>query len=312
MAEMQTMRIHQFGGPQVLQADMVDRPEPAADELLVRVHAASINPVDYKMRSGGYPAAEEKDLPLTLGRDLSGVVETEGDDVSDFGEGDAIFAFIGQGRGAYGEYALVKRSEAAPKPTNISHAEAASIPLAGLTAWQGLFDHGQLKAGQRVLIHGGAGGVGHMAIQFAKHRGATVLTTASGEDAEFLRGIGADQVIDYKNERFEEQASDIDLVFDLIGGETQERSWSVLKKGGVLVSTLGEPPQDKARQHGVRGVGYLAQPDADQLAQIGRLIQEERVHPRVAATYRLSEAGAAQDRLENEHVQGKIVLDTAS
>ena len=312
MAEMQTMRIHEFGGPDVLRADIVNRPEPDADELLVRVHAASINPVDYKMRSGGYPAAEEKDLPLTLGRDLSGVVERAGENVSDFGEGDAIFAFIGQGRGAYGEYVIVKRGEAAPKPTNASHVEAAAVPLAGLTAWQGLFDHGQLKAGQRVLIHGGAGGVGHLAIQFARHHGIEVITTASKEDAEFLRGIGADQVIDYKNERFEDMVSKIDVVFDLIGGETQERSWSVLKKNGVLVSTLGEPPQEKAQEHGVRGVGYLAQPDADQLAQIGRLIQEGRILPRVAATYKLSEAGAAQDRLENDHVQGKIVLDAAS
>jgi NADPH:quinone reductase-like Zn-dependent oxidoreductase len=312
MAEMQTMRIHKFGGPEVLQADVVNRPEPAADELLVRVYGASINPVDYKMRSGGYPAAEDKDLPLTLGRDLSGVVETAGEGVSDYGEGDAIFAFIGQGRGAYGEYAVVKRSEAASKPTNVSHAEAASVPLAGLTAWQGLFEHGQLKAGQRVLIHGGAGGVGHLAVQFAKHHGAAVITTASSQDAEFLYGIGADQVIDYKNERLELKTSDIDVVFDLVGGETEERSWSVLKKGGVLVSTLGEPSQDKARKHGVRGVGYMAQPDADQLAQIGRLIQEEQIRPRVAATYPLSEAGAAQDRLENEHVQGKVVLDAAS
>ncbi|HTN62373.1 MAG TPA: NADP-dependent oxidoreductase [Devosia sp.] len=312
MAQMQAVRMHEFGGPKVLHAEIVGRPEPGADELLVRIHAASINPVDYKMRSGNYPTTEERDLPLTLGRDLSGVVMIAGAEVADLREGDAVFAFLGPGRGSYGEYAIVKREEAAPKPANINHAEAAAVPLAGLTAWQGLFDHGQLRAGQRVLIHGGAGGVGHFAVQFAKNHGAMVFTTASGQDAEFLHRIGADQVIDYKKERFEDVANDIDLVFDLIGGETEERSWAVIRKGGTLVSTLGEPSQDKAGQHDVRGVGYKTQPNSNQLAQIGRLIEEDRLHPNIAATFRLSDAGSAQDWLEHEHIQGKIVLDAAS
>jgi NADPH:quinone reductase-like Zn-dependent oxidoreductase len=211
-------------------------------------------------------------------------------------------------RGSYAHYVVVKPNEAAPKPARLSHIEAAAVPLAALTAWQGLFDHGHLEAGQTVLIQGGSGGVGHFAIQFAKVKGATVLTTVSGQNLDFVTELGVDRAIDYQSQRFEEIARDVDLVLDLVGGETQERSWSALKPGGLVVSALGEPSREKAVQHRARGVGYRAHPDAGQLAEIGQLIDQGKVRPVVMATYPLAEARQAHERLERGHVRGKIVL----
>jgi NADPH:quinone reductase-like Zn-dependent oxidoreductase len=248
-------------------------------------------------------------LPMTLGRDLSGTVESAGAGVDAFSDGDALYAMLGGiDRGSYAEYVLVRPNEAAPRPARLSHIEAAAVPLAALTAWQGLFDHGHLEDGQTVLIHGGSGGVGHFAIQFAKVKGATVFTTVSAQNLDFVGELGADCGINYESQRFEEIARDVDLVLDLAGGATQERSWSVLKPGGVLVSALGEPPRERAMQHKARGVGYRAQANAAQLAEIGRLIDQGKVRPVVMATYPLAEARQAHERLERGHVRGKIVL----
>ena len=183
------------------------------------------------------------------------------------------------------------------------------MPLAATTALQGLFDHGGLLAGQRVLIHGGAGGVGHFAIPLAKAEGAYVATTVSSEDKEFALALGADQVIDYKSERFEDEVPEIDLVLDLVAGDVQERSWAVLKDGGTIVSTLARPSERQANIHHARGVNYVAQPDGAELAHIGRLIDEGKVRPHVQSKYPLEQAAAAQDKLEHHHVQGKIVLE---
>ena len=308
MSQMTAVRIHRFGGPEVLESETVARPAPGSGEMLVRVRAASVNPVDFKIRSGDYPMVKTDQLPMTLGRDLAGTVETLGEDTTGFREGDEVFAFLAPDRGAYADFVLVKADEAAAQPGDTGFEEAAAVPLAGLTAWQGLFDHGGLTQGQRVLIHGGAGGVGHLAIQFAKSKGAEVLTTASAEDKAWLEELGADRVIDYKSERFEDLAQDIDIVFDLIGGETQQRSWSVLKSGGILVSTLGEPKGGKDRSDFKRGVGYLAQPSSAQLGEIAELIDAGKVHVRVQSTYPLDHAAQAQSELEKQHVRGKIVL----
>jgi NADPH:quinone reductase-like Zn-dependent oxidoreductase len=290
--------------------DDVPWPQPKDDEVLVRVHAASVSPVDYKIRSGS-SSVKEDHLPYTLGHDLSGTVELLGTRAHTLKAGDPIYAFIGMDRGTYAEYVVVKAMEMAAKPETLDHVQAAAVPLASLTAWQGLFDHGQLQAGQRVLIHGGAGGVGHLAVQFAKAKGATVLTTVSGSDLGFVRELGADEAIDYKAERFEDRARDIDLVFDLVAGETQDRSWGVLKEGGILVSTLGQPPSEKAAQHKVRAAGYRAQPNPAQLREIGRLIDDGQVRVVVDRMFPLAEAGAAQEYLEQEHVRGKVVLRVA-
>jgi NADPH:quinone reductase-like Zn-dependent oxidoreductase len=305
---MKAVRIHQFGGPEVLKVEDIPIPEPKGGEFLVRVNAAGVNPVDYKIRSGKYPAVKEDQLPMTLGRDVSGVVERGGSDGGPIKKGDAVFAMLGPDRGGYAEYAIVKMNEAARKPDRINHIEAGGAPLAALTAWQGLFDHGNLRSGQRVLIHGGAGGVGHFAVQFAKAKGAWVATTAASQDLDFLMELGAGKVIDYKAQKFEEEVRDIDLVYDLIGGETQERSFAVLKPGGMLVSTLQQPDSEKLNKYNVRGMRYMAQPSAAELSEIGDLLSSGKVRVVVSKTYPLVQASDAQKELEHGHVRGKIVL----
>jgi NADPH:quinone reductase-like Zn-dependent oxidoreductase len=207
---------------------------------------------------------------------------------------------------------MVKAAEFAPKPENLSHVEAASVPLAAMTAWQGLLDHGGLEKGQRVLIHGAAGGVGHFAVQIAKAKGAWVAATCSGDDMDFVRRLGADQVIDYKKQKFEDEVSDIDLVFDLVAGQTQDRSFAVLKDGGALISTLQEPDAQKAKARNLRTAHYMTQPNAAQLAEIGELLEQGKIKPRIFATYPLEEAARAETALDNDHVQGKIVLTVSS
>lgn len=306
---MKAVRIHSFGGPNVLQIDEIEVPRPADDEVLIRVHAASVNPVDYKIRSGGYPPVKAQQLPKILGRDIAGTIERCGSAVTRWKEGDPVYAMLdGGGAGGYAEYVCLKGELCAPKPAHLNFVEAAAVPLAALTAWQGEFDHGHLQAGQRELIHGGAGGVGHFAIQFAKARGAQVATTVSREDMEFVRAQGADEAIDYRSERFEDRLHDIDLVFDLIGGETQDRSWKVLKDGGTLISTLAKPSEQKARERRAHAENYVAGPNATELAEIGRLIDEDRVHPHLHAVYPLEEVAEAHRALESGHVRGKVVL----
>jgi NADPH:quinone reductase-like Zn-dependent oxidoreductase len=311
MAKMKAVCIHSFGGPEVLKLESVDIPQPKEDEVLIRIHAASVNPVDYKTRAGKYPPVKEQQLPKVLGRDVCGTIERCGSAVQSFTEGDAVYAMLDGGSGGYAQYATLKADLCSRKPASLDYSQAAAIPLAGLTAWQGLFDEGNLHAGQRVLIHGGAGGVGHLAIQFAKAKGATVCTTVSSQDMEFARSLGADEVVDYKTERFEEKLHDVDLVFDLVAGDTQERSWSVLKDGGTMISTLAKPSDIKAREHHARATNYVAHPDGAELAEIARLVDSGKVRPCVLATYPLADAAVAQQRLEREHPHGKVVLQVS-
>jgi NADPH:quinone reductase-like Zn-dependent oxidoreductase len=306
---MKAVRIRSFGGPEVLELVEIEKPEPRDDEVLIRVRAASVNPVDYKIRSGTYPPVKEDQLPKVLGRDVAGEIERCGRAVRDLKAGDTVYAMLDTGPGGYAEYVTVKADLVAPKPEQLDYRTAAAVPLAGLTAWQGLFDHGHLQPGQSVLIHGGGGGVGHLAVQFAKARGATVTTTAAAQDVDFLKGLGADQVIDYTHERFEEKVHDVDLVLDLVAGETQERSWAVLRAGGTMVSSLARPSEDKAREHRARAANFIAHPDRGELIEIGRLIDEGRVHPHVSAVFPLEEARDAQAQLERQHFQGKVVLE---
>ncbi|HEX3843301.1 MAG TPA: NADP-dependent oxidoreductase [Steroidobacteraceae bacterium] len=308
MTTMKAVRIRSFGGPEVLELADIAKPEPKDDELLIKVRAASVNPVDYKIRSGAYPVVKQDQLPRVLGRDVAGEVERCGRAVRNFKEGDTVYAMLDGAPGGYAEYVTVKADLVAPKPGQLDYRAAAAVPLAGLTAWQGLFDHGHLQAGQRVLIHGGAGGVGHLAVQFAKARGATVATTVASEDVEFVKHLGADQVIDYTHERFEEKVQDIDLVLDLIAGETQDRSWAVLKDGGTMISSLAQPSEAKAREHHARAEHFVAHPDRAELIEIGRLIDDGQVHPHVSAVFELKEAAEAQVQLERHHAQGKVVL----
>ena len=308
MATTTAVRIHSFGGPEVLTLETVPLPDPKDDELIVRVLAASVNPVDFKIRNGTYPRIKAEHLPRTLGRDLSGVVETAGPRCG-FKVGDEIFAFLGPDRGGNAERVLIKLNEAALKPKSLSHVEAAAVPLAALTAWQGLFDHGVLVAGERVLIHAGNGGVGHFAVQFAKAKGAWVAATCSDVDMDFVYGLGADQVIDYRAYKFEEVVDPVDLVFDLVAGEVRDRSWGVIKWGGRMVSALGQPPEEKALSTGVEPKGFVARTDSKELAEIGALIDAGKVHVEVQETFALRDVGRAHDKLEKEHTCGKIVLD---
>jgi NADPH:quinone reductase-like Zn-dependent oxidoreductase len=305
------MRIHRFGGKEVLQADVVEPSLPDAGQVLVAVHAASVNPVDFKIRSGKYPAVKDDRLPYTLGRDFSGVVEKCGAQATRFKPGDEVFGMVNIYGGGYSEKAAVEERAIALKPTGIDHVHAAAIPLAGQTAWQGLFRHGGLKAGQTVLIHGGSGGVGHYAIQFAKAKGARVLTTVSTGNVQFARDLGADVVIDYKKQRFEDEASDLDMVFDLIDGETRERSWKLVRKGGILVTTLTDPSQDKVRDHGIRATRYTVEADCSELAEIADLVASGKVKPHVQKTFPLLSAVDALASVEDGNSIGKIVLTTA-
>jgi NADPH:quinone reductase-like Zn-dependent oxidoreductase len=269
----------------------------------VQIAAAGINPVDYKIREGSLPRITQKDLPITLGRDICGTVQGSG-----AGPAEEVIALLSWELGGYAEFAALPKSLCVRKPRNLGAADAASIPLAAMTAWQGLFDYGQLQAGQKVLIHAGSGGVGHFAVQLAAARGAHVLSTASRDNLDFVRQLGAELVIDYTSQRFEELVSDCDMVLDLLGGDTRKRSWDVLRRGGILVSTLGQPDEAEAAKHGVRAKGYMTQPDAAQLADIVGLVEQQKVRPMVTKTFGLDEAAAAHRFLETQHPRGKVTF----
>src|SRR5215471_13889777 len=311
MTMMDVVRIDTFGSPEVMKFQKLPVPSPGPGEILLKVKAASINPVDWKIREGKYPAVKSDKLPYVLGRDVSGVVEACGTETTGRQKGDEIYAMLGIDRGTYAEHVIVKANEAARKPTSIDHLAAAGVPLAGLTAWQGLFRYGELKADQRVLIHGGSGGVGHFAIQFAKAKGAHVITTVSEKHIDFVRAIGADDVVDYKKQKFEDMVHEVDVVFDLIGGETRKRSWAVLKKGGILVSTMMEPFQENTRELGVRAAHYTVHENGEELREIGSLIDAGKVKPKISKVFDFHEVGSAFAYVENGDTEGKVVLKVA-
>jgi NADPH:quinone reductase-like Zn-dependent oxidoreductase len=303
-ATMKAVRIHSFGGPEVLQFEELDKPEPSADEMLIRVHAAGVNPVDWKIREGLLKVR----LPYIMGRDFSGVVEALGPDVRDFRTGDSVFGQVARGSGSYAEYAIAPVSQVASKPAALDHIHAAALPIASLTAWQALYDTADLKAGQKVLIHAAAGGVGSFAVQFAKWKGAYAVGTASAHNVDFVRHLGADEVIDYRAAKVEEIVCDADVVLDTIGGDTQDRSWEILKPNGILVSVVQPPPQEKAKAHGARGVFLISKARGDQLTQIADLVASSQVKVNVETILPLREARKAQELSQSRHTRGKIVL----
>lgn len=306
---MKAIRIHEFGGPDVLSIDDIDVPKPGKDEVLIKVHATSINPVDWKIREGQRKDKFPSNLPLTLGWDVSGVIEELGDKVGNFKKGDEVYGRPDPTKnGAYAEYIVVKANLISIKPISIGHTEAAAVPLAGLTAWQGLFDHGLLKEGQKVLIHAAAGGVGTYAVQFAKWKGAYVIGTASDSNTDFLKRLGVDEVIDYNMVDFEKVVSDIDLVLDTIGGETQLKSIEVLKEGGRLITTLAPEYVAEAKAKKVHLGAYMAQSVPAQLIEIGKLIDNGKIKPVVDQVFTLTDAKKAQIESEKGHTRGKIVL----
>lgn len=297
---MHAVLIQETGSPDVLRFEETERPEPGEGEVLIRVRAASVNPIDWKIRRGLRP----KQLPAVLGNDVSGTVEitrAEG-----FAEGDEVFG-IAPG-GGYAEYASAPAGVIAKKPAGVSHEQAAAIPVAGMTAWQALFDRGGLQRGQTALVAGAAGGVGHFAVQFARHAGARVIGTGSARNRDFVLGIGAEEYIDYTSQDVAEQASDVDVAFDTVGGDTTLSLLSTVREGGVLVTIANAPPEQAAAERGVRAELLVMSPSSEQLAQIAGLVADGEVGIEIANTFPLSQAAQAHMLSESGHTRGKIIL----
>ena len=282
MNTMKAVRFHSYGGPDVLVYEDAPKPEPAAGEVLLKVHATSVNPIDWKVRAGHMKSFRDYPLPFILGWDVSGVVESVGSGVTGFKPGDEVYGRPDLARnGAYAEYVVVKESEIARKPKNLDHVHAAAIPLVGLTAWQALFDAAGLTAGQKVLIQAAAGGVGHMAVQFAKIKELYVAGTASGQNQEYLKQLGCDLPINYETTRFEDVVHDYDAVVESMGGEVRNRSWKVLKEGGILVALIGPPPSEEdAKAHGVRQPSFGVKPNPISLQKSRGWRTRERLSPK--------------------------------
>lgn len=288
---MKAVRLLEYGGKLVL--NDVPTPKIARDEILVKIKSTAVNHLDLVKASGTARQILPIDLPWIPGHEFSGVVEQIGSDVAAYAPSDAVFAANETG-GAYAEYLVVKPAVIANKPSNLSFEEAASVPVAAQTAWQGIFTHGHLEKGQTILIHGGAGAVGAYAVQLASGAGATVIATASGDDEVYLKSIGASRVIDYREAQFEKVLREkVDLVFDLVGGDTQKRSFLVLKEGGHLVSAVQPVSQEETAKHRVSGVMMRLAPSGDVLSRIGRLLEEGTIRPDVATVYALQDAAQA-------------------
>lgn len=306
---MKAIRIHKYGNADELIYEDAPMPTVEANDVLIKVVAASVNPVDWKIREGHLKEMVSYSMPVILGLDVSGVIESVGKDVTKFKVSDSVFSRPDVKRnGTYAEFVAVNEAEVAFKPKTISHIEAASLPLAGITAWTALFTTAQLSANQKVLIHGGSGGVGSLAIQLAKSRGAYVISTTSTKNLALIESLGADEVIDYKNQQFEQIVKDADVVFDTIGGEVQEFSWSVLKPEGILVSIVSPPSEELAAKHKVRSAFIFIGPNAEILMQIAELVDEGKVHPIVGAEFALADIKQAHKLSETGHSVGKTVL----
>lgn len=304
-----------FGGPQVLRVERMPRPEPLPTEVLVRVHAAGVNPVDWKTRSGSGMAGVLGQPPFILGWDVSGVVEAVGFGVTTLAVGDEVYGmpWFPRAAGAYAEYVTAPARQFARKPVTATHEQAAAVPLAALTAWQALVDTAGVRPGQRVLVHAAAGGVGHLAVQFARHVGAHVVATASAGRHAWLKELGADETIDYTAVRFEKVTDPIDVVIDLVGDahdDTSHRSLRVLRPGGLLVAVPAgvSPELAEAAAAGVRATPFLVEPDGPALTRIAELIDAGQVRVEVEEVFPLEQAAAAHARSESGRTRGKLVL----
>jgi NADPH:quinone reductase-like Zn-dependent oxidoreductase len=305
---MKAVRLLEYG--EHLEFNDVPTPTIARDEILVKIKSTAVNHVDLVKASGAARQILPIDLPWIPGHEFSGLVEQIGADVAGYAVGDAVFGVSGMG--AYAEYLAIKPATIARKPSNLSFEEAASVPVACETAWQGLFTHGQLKKGQTILIHGGAGAVGAYAVQLASHTGATVVATASSDDEAYLKSIGASQVIDYQTVQFEKVLREkVDVVFDLVGGDTQQRSFLVLKEGGHLVSAVQPVSQAETAKYLVSGEMMRLAPSADRLSKIARLLEDGTIRPDVASVYALQDVSQAWKDIAGKRSHGKIVLRVA-
>jgi NADPH:quinone reductase-like Zn-dependent oxidoreductase len=304
------VRFHAYGGADLLRCEEAPRPVLQAGDLLVKLHAAGVNPADAQFRRGDYRDFAPLPLPFIPGWDLAGMVAAAAPDVRGFREGERVFAMADMGRqGAYAEYIAVQAKHVARAPARLPLEHAAAVPLAALTAWAALFDAGALQAGQTVLIHAGAGGVGQFAIQLARRAGARVLATASAANHALLLRLGAHEAIDYRSGDFAAGLRDIDLVLDTVGGETRARSWPVLRKGGMLVAVAMPPPDPAAAErHGVRTAMIAVTPDGARLAHIAALIDAGELEVVIDREFPLSDAAAAHHHIEGGHARGKVIL----
>ena len=318
---MKAIRINEFVGPEVMKVENIERPIAAPDEILVKVHASGVNPVDWVVRKGGNDFIKPYlNLPMTLGCDAAGIVEETGSSVSEFKKGDEVYGvpnFPGS-NGSYAEYCAAKAAQFALKPKSLSFNEAAGVPLVGLVAWTGIFELGKLQPGQRILIQGASGGVGSLAVQFAKAKGAYVIGTASSGNLEFLKQIGADEVIDYKAQKFEELLQDLDVVFDaspLRDDKERMKSVSVLKNGGIFVSVnvdfpFSETVLEALKNKNAKGELLYAQMNhREWLNEIAQLIDEGKVKVNISKVYPLEQVAEAHKESETWHVRGKLILE---
>jgi NADPH:quinone reductase-like Zn-dependent oxidoreductase len=308
-SSMMAWRVHEFGPPETMQFERVPVPDPGPGEVLVKLRAAGVGPWDGWIRAGR--SALPQPLPLTLGSDLSGEVHAVGPDVPDLHVGDQVYGvtnprFIG----AYAEYALASAAMIARKPTSLDYIKAASVPVIAVTAWQGLFDQAQLEAGQTVLIHGAAGNVGAYALQMARRAGIRIIATAATNDLAYVRELGADTMADYQTQRFEDVATDVDAVLDLVGGDTQNRSFQVLRQGGKLISAVSQPDQNLAKSHGVDAAFFLVNVTTKHLTEIAGMIDSGELRTRVGTIIPIADAREAHLMLEGVRPvpKGKIVL----
>ncbi len=298
---------HEYEGP--VEIAEVARPELQDESVLIEVHAASLNPIDNILRAGYLRQMMELSFPHVKGYDVSGTVVEVGKDVKSTKVGDEVFARPNQmDAGALAEFARIQEDELAIKPVNMTHEQAASVPLAGLTAWQALVTKGHIKDGDKVLIHAGSGGVGTFAIQIAKHFGAFVATTTSGKNADLVKELGADLVIDYTTRKFEDEVSDYDLVIDTIGGETLARSFKVLKRGGTMVSVKNQDNEGLAKKYGVQFEWFFMSPDGEMLTELAKLISDGTVKTVIDRTFPMDQAADAFDKLATGRAVGKIVV----
>ena len=301
--------MHVRGGPEALVYEDAPTPGVGQDDALIKVAAAGVTPTEFTWNSTFTFKDRKSRLPIIPAYDVAGTVERVGNRVTNLVEGEAVYGLLDFWRdGAAAEYVAARATDLAPKPKSLSFTHAAAIPLSGLTAWQALFDHANLAKGEAVLIHGAGGGVGSFAVQFAHWRGAHVFATCSGEKAEFVRELGADRVIDYSSIRFQDEVGNLDAVLDTVGGETLENSWKVLRRGGSLVTIVGDAPEETATRYGVRGFSILVEPNRDELVEIARLVDAGEVKPVVDSVFPLQRANEAYERGMGGHSRGKLVL----
>lgn len=307
---MRAVRIHQYGGTETLKLENITKPKINDDDILIAVRSAAINPVDWKIREGYLQAFIPYELPVTLGWDVAGIVVEVGSKVSEFNVGDEVFSRPNIARdGSYADYIAVKADEAVLKSPKLSFSEAAALPLAGITAWQCLVDVANVQPGQRVLIHAGAGGVGHLAIQIAKAKGATVIATASAANQDLLINLGADQAVDYAKSSLKEQIEPVDIVVDTMGGDVQKHSWELLKENGILVSVVDQPDEELAQAHNARAAFVFIEPSSRILKELNSLVEADLLKPLIEHHFTLETIVDAHLQSQSGRTRGKIVID---